>query len=140
MQINIETGIESIDIVRNGKVVGQIEFSTSDPALLRRLREVKGKAEALMQTSKLDSSGDLDAQLDEADRLDREMRALLDWAFGAPVSDVVFGDSYCFTTSGGVTGMEQFLAGVTPGIEAAFKREVAAAEKHRKKYLEKYGK
>lgn len=140
MQINIETGVESIDVTRNGEVVGQIKFSTSDPALLRRLREVKGKTEALMQTSKLDSSDDLDAQLDEADRLDKEMRSLLDWAFGAPVSDMVFGDSYCFTTSGGVTGMEQFLAGVTPYIEQAFKREVAAAETHRKKYLEKYRK
>ena len=140
MQINIETGVESIDVTRNGEIVGQIKFSTSDPALLRRLREVQTKADELMKTSKLDSSDDLDAQLDEADRLDREMRALLDWAFGAPVADVVFGDSYCFTTSGGVTGMEQFLAGVTPGIEAAFKREVKAAEKHRMKYLEKYKK
>lgn len=140
MQINIETGVETIDVTRNGETVGQIRFSTSDPALLRRLREVKGKTEALMQTSKLDDTADLEEQLDEADRLDKEMRALLDWAFGAPVSDIVFGDSYCFTTSGGVTGMEQFLAGVTPYVEAAFKREVAAAEKHRKKYLEKYGK
>ena len=140
MQINIETGVESIDVTRNGEIVGQIKFSTSDPALLRRLREVQTKADDLMKDSKLDSSDDLDAQLDEADRLDREMRALLDWAFGAPVSDMVFGDSYCFTTSGGVTGMEQFLAGVTPYIEAAFKREVAAADKHRKKYLDKYRK
>lgn len=140
MQINIETGVESIDVTRNGEIVGQIKFSTSDPALLRRLREVQTKADDLMKDSKLDSSDDLDAQLDEADRLDKEMRSLLDWAFGAPVSDMVFGDSYCFTTSGGVTGMEQFLAGVTPYIEAAFKREVAAADKHRKKYLDKYRK
>lgn len=140
MQINIETGVESIDVTRNGEIVGQIKFSTSDPALLRRLREVQTKADDLMKDSKLDSSDDLDAQLDEADRLDKEMRSLLDWAFGAPVSDMVFGDSYCFTTSGGVTGMEQFLAGVTPYIEQAFKREVAAAETHRKKYLEKYRK
>lgn len=140
MQINIETGVESIDVTRNGEIVGQIKFSTSDPALLRRLREVQTKADDLMKDSKLDSSDDLDAQLDEADRLDKEMRSLLDWAFGAPVSDMVFGDSYCFTTSGGVTGMEQFLAGVTPYIEAAFKREVAAADKHRKKYLDKYKK
>lgn len=140
MQINIETGVESIDVTRNGEIVGQIKFSTSDPALLRRLREVQTKADDLMKDSKLDSSDDLDAQLDEADRLDKEMRSLLDWAFGAPVSDMVFGDSYCFTTSGGVTGMEQFLAGVTPYIEAAFKREVAAADKRRKKYLDKYKK
>lgn len=140
MQINIETGVESIDVTRNGEIVGQIKFSTSDPALLRRLREVQTKADDLMKDSNLDSIDDLDAQLDEADRLDKEMRSLLDWAFGAPVSDMVFGESYCFTTSGGITGMEQFLAGVTPYIEQAFKREVAAAETHRKKYLEKYRK
>ena len=74
MQINIETGVESIDVTRNGEIVGQIKFSTSDPALLRRLREVQTKADELMKTSKLDSSDDLDAQLDEADRLDKEIR------------------------------------------------------------------
>lgn len=140
MQLNIDTGVREIEIQRNGERVGVVKFSLSDPALLTRLRTVSKKTEEIQAKSRLSDLTDFDETLDEAQRLDKEMRDLLDWAFGAPVSDTVFGDSFCFTTSGGVTGMEQFLAGVTPYIEEAFKAEVAAAKKRQKKYLEKYRK
>lgn len=140
VQLNIETGVKTIDIYRNGEKAGVVKFSLSDPALLKRLRDVSAKSDEIQKTSRLESLTDLDEQLDEATRLDKEMRELLDWAFAAPVSDVVFGDSFCFTTCDGVTAMEQFLSGVTPLIEEAFKTEVSAADERRKKYLEKYRK
>jgi len=140
VQLNIDTGVKTIDIYRNGEQVGVVKFSLSDPALLKRLREVSTKSEEIQKNSRLDAMTDLDEQLDEATRIDKEMRDLLDWAFAAPVSDVVFGNSFCFTTSGGVTALEQFLAGVTPLIEDAFKTEVQAADERRKKYLDKYRK
>ena len=101
---------------------------------------VSPKAEEIQQSSTLGETDDIDAQLEEAVRIDKEMRDLLDWAFAAPVSDVVFGDSFCFTTSGGVTAMEQFLAGVMPLVEEAFKAEVSAAKERQDKYLSKYRK
>lgn len=140
MQLNIETGVKSIEIIRDGEHVGDVKFSTSDPALLARLRTVSKKAEEIQASAKLSDTADIDAALDEAIRIDKETRDLLDWAFGAPVSDVVFGDSFCFTTSGGVTAMEQFLAGVMPIVEESFSAEVAAAKERQDKYLAKYRK
>ena len=140
MQLSIDTGVRSIDIIRNGEKAGEVKFSLSDPALLKRLRDVSAKAEEIQKSSTLGETDDIDAQLDEAVRIDKEMRDLLDWAFAAPVSDVVFGDSFCFTTSGGVTAMEQFLAGVMPLVEEAFKAEVTAAKERQDKYLSKYRK
>lgn len=140
MQLSIDTGVRSIDIIRNGEKTGEVKFSLSDPALLKRLRDVSAKAEEIQKSSALGETDDIDAQLDEAVRIDKEMRDLLDWAFAAPVSDVVFGDSFCFTTSGGVTAMEQFLAGVMPLVEEAFQAEVSAAKERQDKYLSKYRK
>lgn len=140
MQLSIDTGVRSIDIIRNGEKAGEVKFSLSDPALLKRLRDVSAKAEEIQKSSTLGENDDIDAQLDEAVRIDKEMRDLLDWAFAAPVSDVVFGASFCFTTSGGVTAMEQFLAGVMPLVEEAFQAEVSAAKERQDKYLSKYRK
>lgn len=140
MQLNIETGVKSIEIIRDGEHVGDVKFSTSDPALLARLRTVSKKAEEIQASATLSDTADIDTALDEAIRIDKETRDLLDWAFGAPVSDVVFGDSFCFTTSGGVTVMEQFLAGVMPIVEESFSAEVAAAKERQDKYLAKYRK
>ena len=140
MQLNIDTGVKSIEIIRDGEHVGDVKFSTSDPALLARLRTVSKKAEEIQASANLSDTADIDAALDEAIRIDKETRDLLDWAFGAPVSDVVFGDSFCFTTSAGVTAMEQFLAGIMPIVEESFSAEVAAAKERQDKYLAKYRK
>lgn len=140
MQLSIDTGVKSIEIIRDGEHVGDVKFSTSDPALLARLRQVSKKAEEIQQGIQLTDTSDLDSALDEAIRIDKETRGLLDWAFGSPVSDLVFGDSFCFTTSSGVTAMEQFLAGVMPIIEESFATEVAAAKERQDKYLAKYRK
>lgn len=141
MQISIDTGVKTIEIVRNGEHVGDVRFSLSDPSLLNRLRTVSKKAEEIQNASKLDSLGDdIEAGLDEAVRIDGEIRALLDWAFAAPVSDIVFGESFSFTSSNGVTAVEQFLDGVMPYLEECFAEETRAAQKRQKAYLEKYRK
>ena len=140
MQISIETGVKSIEVVRNGEHVGDVKFSVSDPALLVRLRTVSGKAKEIEAGAHLADSEDLDQALDEVIRIDREIRELLDWAFGTSVSDLVFGDSFSFTTCDGVTALEQFLAGVMPYVEECFQAETAAAKERQAKYLEKYRK
>ena len=141
MEISVSTGVEEIEIKRNGERAGAIRFSLSDPALLVRLRKVSAEAERSQRESRLgDLKDDLDAALAEAQRVDGEIRKMLDDCFLAPVSETVFGDSFSFTTFEGKTLVEQFLEGVTPHIERCFKAEMKAAEKRQKKYLEKYGK
>ena len=138
MQISIDTGVKSIEIIRNGEHVGDVKFSASDPALLNRLRIVQIKAKEIDAGSRLAEIEDLEESLDEASRIDTEIRALLDWAFAAPVSDIVFGDSFSFTSSDGVTALEQFLNGVMPFIGECFEAETKAAKERQAKYLEKY--
>ena len=138
MKISINTGVENIDIERNGKIVGAVSFSLSDPALLDRLRNVQTKAKEIEAGNRLGQIEDIEEALDEAKRIDGEIRALLDWAFGYPVSEIVFGDSFSFTTDGGVTALEQFLEGVMPYIGERFAAETEAAKQRQAKYLEKY--
>ena len=140
MQINIDSNEQSIEITRNGKSVGAISFSLGDVTMLSRLRTAAKKAQQIMAESKLEITEDLDAALDEAERIDREVRGLIDWAFGAEVSNVAFGESWCFSTSGGVTALEQFLSGVMPLVEQAFSGEMEAAKTRQDKYLSKYRK
>lgn len=138
MQVNINSKVEKIEIIRNGNHVGDVEFSLSDPALLNRLRTVSAKAKEIEASSKLGELTGVDESLDEAVRIDNEIRGLLDWAFSAPVSEVVFGDSFSFTTCDGVTAVEQFLDGIMPFIEECFKAETEQAKKRQEKYLAKY--
>ena len=140
MQISIDTGVKTIEIIRNGEHVGDVKFSMSDPALLNRLRIVQTKAKEIEAGSRLAEIEDLEESLDEASRIDKEIRDLLDWAFAAPVSDVVFEDSYSFTSSNGVTALEQFLDGVMPCIGECFAAETEAAKQRQDKYLAKYRK
>ena len=140
MKISIDSNVQTVEIERNGEEAGEIAFSLSDPTLLSRLRTAAKKAEQIQAESKLGKTEDLDTALDEAERIDREIRELIDWAFGAKVSDVAFGDSWCFVTSGGVSALEQFLSGVIPFIEQAFSGEVEAAKARQDKYLAKYRK
>ena len=97
MQVTIDSGVRSIEIIRNGEHVGDVKFSLSDPALLSRLRTVSKKAQELESSARLAQIDDVETALDEAERLDKDIRELLDWGFGAAVSDVVFGDSFSFT-------------------------------------------
>lgn len=138
MQISIDSGKKEIEIIRDGKKAGSIWFSPGDPALLGRLKDVRGKAEAIQASMRVSEADGLEAALEEAQRVDAEIRAVLDWAFDSPVSDVVFGDSYSFTTSEGVSALEQFLQGATAYISEAMEREAAEAQAHRQKYLAKY--
>ena len=131
--ITIETGLKEIEIVRDGAKVGIIRFDPTDPALLNRRL-------ALRETTKdihVEPTEDVEKILDESARIDAELRAALDKAFDYPVSDIVFGNSACFTTSNGVSLLEQFLDGIAPIIRDALEAE-GKAEEARKKRINKY--
>lgn len=137
--ITIETNLKEFEVVRDGAKAGVVRFDPSDPALLNRLL-------ALRETTKdihVEPTEDVEKILDESARIDAELRAALDKAFDYPVSDIVFGNSACFTTSNGVSLLEQFLDGVAPIIRDALEAEgkADAARKERvTKYSAKYQK
>lgn len=134
--INTNTNRQEIEITRDGEAVGSIYFSPSDVGIIKRLREVRGKLSEL-KVKNVDKN-DVDAMLAEADRVDRELRDAIDYAFGYACSDVVFGGGYSFTTAGGESTLEQFLNAALEIISAEMSKEAEASKARQAKYLDKY--
>ena len=134
--INISTNKKEIEIIRDGEHVGNIYFSPSDVAILSRMR----KARERLPEIKMVPDDDVDKALDEAERVDTEVRALIDYIFDYPCSDVVFGSGFSFTTENGASAVEMFLNGALEIISEAIGTEAKAAEERQAKYLEKYRK
>lgn len=138
-EIKIQTGRKEIAIRRDGEVVGNIYFSPADPALLARLNEVREKLARLDLTTLAATAEreDEGAFFDELRRLDDTVREHMDYAFGYPVSDIVFGNGYAYSTAGGTSYAEQLIEGALDIIREELGKEQAAAEKRRAKYLRK---
>lgn len=135
--INTKTNRKEIEIRRDGETVGSIYFDPADLAIIKRLREAQAKLSEL-DTTVAANTADVEAMLDEADRIDNELRSVVDYAFNYPCSDVVFGAGYSFTTRKGVSALEQFLSGALDIISKEMQAEAAASKKRQAKYLDKY--
>ena len=138
MQISVSSARKEIEIIRDGQNVGGVYFSPSDTAILSRLREVQEKAQSI--SAEIPEDMDTEQALEIAKRVDKELREALDWAFDYPCSDVIFGNSFAFTTANGISMLEQFLDGAVKYINAELSSETKAAKKRQDKYLAKYQK
>lgn len=136
--INTQTNRKEIEIQRDGERVGFIYFDPADVSIIKRLREAQAKLSKLNVTISKDDG--LDAMLAEADKMDKELRDAVDYAFNYPCSDVVFGAGYSFTTRNGVSALEQFLSGAIDIISKEMNAEAKASQKRQDKYLAKYKK
>lgn len=138
-EIKIDTGRKEIAIRRDGEIVGNIYFSPADPALLARLNEVREKL-AQLDLSRLSTAAENESEnafFEELSALDCTVRGYMDYAFGYPVSDIVFGNGYAYSTCGGTSYAEQLIEGAVDIIRVELGKEQAAAEKRRAKYLRK---
>lgn len=137
--INIDTGRKEIAIIRDGENVGSIFFSPADPAIVARLTDMQ-KDLASIDFSNFDAAiqaEDSEAFSEELKQLDRRIRDQLDYAFGSPVSDTVFGSGYAFALSGGMSSAEQFVTGALKYIRAEAEKEQQAAQARQDKYLKR---
>lgn len=138
LAINTDTNRKEIEITRNGETVGSIFFSPSDMSIVKRLHESQTKLKDI--NVEINADTDIDTALAEADRIDAELRAIVDYAFDYPCSDIVFGGGYCFTPCNGVSAIEQFLTAAVDIISAAVSYEADASKARQEKYLAKYKK
>lgn len=134
--INIQTNRKEIEIQKDGVIVGSVFFSPGDPSIINRLNEVREKVKGIGMNIQEDDP--VEVMLAEANRVDGELRTLIDYAFDYPCSDVVFGGGFSFSTANGVSQMEQFLDGAMAIINKEMTEEAKAAEKRQAKYLSKY--
>lgn len=136
--INTQTNRKEIEIQRDGERVGFIYFDPADISIIKRLREAQTKLAKLDVA--INKEDDIETLLAEADKIDKELRSAIDYAFGYPCSDIVFGAGYSFTTHGGVSALEQFLSGAIDIISKEMNAEAKASQKRQDKYLAKYKK
>lgn len=137
--INIDTGRKEISIIRDGENVGSIFFSPTDPAIVARLTDMQ-KDLASIDFSNFDAAiqaEDSDAFAEEMKALDQRIRAQLDYAFGSPVSDTVFGSGFAFALSGGTSYAEQFVTGALKIIRDEAAKAQKAAQARQDKYLKR---
>lgn len=138
LTINTDTKLKEIEITRNGNAVGSIYFAPSDISIIKRLRESKERINKI--DVNFGDKNDIDTAIAEADRIDAELRSIIDYAFDYPCSDVVFGGGYCFTPNNGVSAIEQFLTAAIEIINAELGEEAKQSQLRQEKYLGKYNK
>lgn len=131
--ISIETSRKEIEIMRDGEKVGSIYFDASDQGILARLYAVCDQAKHI-QLKKTDNAAEL---FEDYRRIETELRAAVDTAFGYPCCEIVFGAASCFATANGVSQLEQFLTGAISIIKETLEAEKNVTERNRK-YSAKY--
>ncbi len=128
MSLKIDLGLRTYEICdADENVIGSIRFNPADVGFVSRWQEFQTRAEALGNHPPK-TPADLEKE-------DVEMKALLDKAFAAPVSDVLFQGLSCFALcSDGRFVLENVLKAIVPEVRDA----IAAAQKEAEKRIGKH--
>lgn len=127
MEITIDRGYRTYDIKdTDGTLVGTIRFNPADPGIAGRLDEASKKIETLRGKP---------VTPENMMALDKAIRDQLDYAFGSPVSDVLFGgnSAVAFCDNGRLL-IENVLDAIFPVVRA----EIESAQKASADRMEKY--
>ena len=138
--LNFDTGVKTFDI--NGDPERTISFAPSDGAFVRRLYGSMETLDALQTKyqSKVINAADPTSLLDEVDAADKEVRAVVDAVFGAPVSNSVFGDMNCCGVASGMPVWANFLVAVIAECDAYVGAQEKAKNPKLEALLKKYKK
>ena len=130
MELKIDRGIKSYDIVdADGQTVGTIRFNPSDPGFVARW-------DTLVQEL---NSFRTDISLAETLTLDAAIKEKFDYAFGSPVSGVLFGGLSCLALcEDGRLVFEHVLDALRPLIEESLTAAAKAAQERLQQHTEAY--
>lgn len=122
-----------------------IYFNPSDPDLLIRMKNFDTRAQEKIkdiEDVELTAEGKplRIAQIEAFEKLQNILKEELDYAFGSPVSNVVFKHCSPFAIVGGEYFVFQFVQAITPEIEKHIKKANADVEKRMAKHISKYKK
>ncbi|MBR1384346.1 MAG: hypothetical protein IJ555_11150 [Ruminococcus sp.] len=150
VKLSFDDGYKSIEI--NGDPNKVIRINPSDIGLIDRLAGLKDKAKEitdkygdldLSAVKKLESLSPGDAKYNEirsaADTLrkaERAVRELIDSVFEYPVSDTVFGDSFCISPAGGKPVYLNFIEAMFGYINDEIRSRTAASRIKIDKYAQ----
>lgn len=131
MELKIDRGLKSYDIVdADGNPAGTVRFNPADPGLA-------GRWDAVVKD--LDAVKTNDISISETVELDKRIKEKIDYAFGNPVSAVLFGGLSCFALcEDGKLVFEHIIEALTPMIEEAQTTAAKAAEERIKQRTSAY--
>lgn len=142
MQISIDSGLKSYDILDpDGNLTGTIRFNPGDPGIPARWKQAEADIQALqghtrqlcqeVTTTEEQAKIILDA--------DAKVKSCIDYAMGAPVSEVLFGGQSCFgICADGQMVLEHVLNSLEPVIVDAQKNSVRQVAERAATYTARY--
>lgn len=137
-EISFNTGIKTYSL--GGKV--EVSFNPTDANTLKRFYKafdaLDKQQDALKE--KRAEANDPEAWFELAESTDKEMRALLDDAFGAPISDPLFGDLNVYALADGLPVWANLMFAVLEKLEAEAKAEKKLTNPRMDKFIKKYSK
>lgn len=126
-------GYKEYDI--NGDKDCVIRVYTSDWGIIGRIAELREKIVARVRTLK-NVSDDFETAMNEINRVERDVRAEVDAAFGSPVSEKAFGSVNCLSFAGGQPIVLNFLEAILPEIRKDLEAETQQANERIAKYAD----
>lgn len=137
-ELAFDTSIETFNI--NG--VWKVRFNPTDSRFSRRLFDAFTELEEKYKHSKheMDITADKRKVFELMDRLDGEMRVIIDDVLGEGASEAIFGDTNVYAMSGGLPLWTNLFLCLMDECNDTFAREQKATNPRVKKYTEKYHK
>lgn len=136
--IKFETGLVTYNL--NGAC--QLTFNPTDSAFVERLfdtfNELDKKQEAYQEEAKQEAGPKELFAL--ARKRDKEMRAMLDEAFGTPVCDALFGGMNVYALANGLPVWCNLMLAVMDEIDTSFANQQKLTNPRIQKYVQRYQK
>lgn len=137
-ELNFESGLVTYSL--NGKC--EVSFNPTDSNFVERLyaafEGLDRKQESYKaQIEKIAGKKEI---FDFARERDKEMRAIMDGLFGAPICDALFGDMNVYAVADGLPVWCNLMLAVMDEIDTTFSREQKATNPRIAKYTKKYHK
>lgn len=125
--LSFDNGFKTFSI--NNDDSKTITINTSDVGIVDRLNKVQGELEQLQ--SKIAKTNNNIAVISE---VDNEIKAKIDYIFGAEISKTVFGSACCLSLANGKPIFENFLNAIIPIIKEDTEKEIEKMNADIEKY------
>lgn len=134
--IKLNMGVKEYRILNErDEVMGVISVNVKDKNFMRRADEAKEHidkiiADCMTIMSDMPTEGAYDRLVEQDAKIKRE----IDYVFGSPVSEIVFGGTHCLSTHEGTTYIERFFDAILPIIMKDFEEEAKATAARIERY------
>lgn len=136
--LNFETGVVTYNI--NGKC--EISFNPTDSAFVEKLFNSFETLDKKQEQYKEDVQKNANKReiFDLANKMDDEMRDIIDDTLGTGVCDALFGEMNVYALADGLPVWANLILSVMDEIDTTFARETKATNARLAKYTKKYAK